>query len=104
MALTADHLIIIGRGRLLANTTKAFVEANSRKDVLVRSPHADALAGLLVGAGGEVVTEDDGALSVTGIEASAIGELKFSGQQPHRHPRADPSARIVGGRLPRPHA
>ena len=48
MAVTADHLIIIGRGRLLADTpTERFIEASARTDVLVRSPRADELARLL---------------------------------------------------------
>jgi ABC-2 type transport system ATP-binding protein len=76
MALTADHLIIIGRGRLLADTTtETFIEANSHKDVLVRSPHAAVLAGVLVGAGAAVVREGDGALLVTGIDAPGIWKL-----------------------------
>ena len=48
MALTADHLIIIGRGRLLADTpTDELIDASARRDVLVRSPPAAELAGLL---------------------------------------------------------
>ena len=51
MALTADHLIIIGRGRLLADLPAAeFIEANARGDVLVRSPRAGDLARLLTAA------------------------------------------------------
>jgi len=76
MALTADHLIIIGRGRLLADTsTESFVAANSRKDVLVRSPQAAAFAPLLLAAGAQVVAEDDLTLSVAGLDAPAIGNL-----------------------------
>ncbi len=48
MAQTADHLVIIGRGRLLADTsTAALIESSARHDVLVRSPRAGELAGLL---------------------------------------------------------
>jgi ABC-2 type transport system ATP-binding protein len=76
MALTADHLIVIGLGRLLADTTtETFVEANAHKDVFVRSPDAAALAALLVGAGAVVLPQGDGALSVTGMDAPGIGEL-----------------------------
>ena len=76
MALTADHLIIIGRGRLLADTaTDAFVAANARHDVFVRSPRAYDLAHALRGAGAEVVPTGDGTLSVIGMDAPAIGEL-----------------------------
>src|SRR6266704_339416 len=54
MALTADHLSI-GRGRLLADTpTDRFVEANARKDLLVRSPQASDLLRLLVTHGATV--------------------------------------------------
>jgi ABC-2 type transport system ATP-binding protein len=76
MALTADHLIIIGRGRLLADTTiTAFVEHNAHKDVLVRAPRAGELADLLVDAGAQVMPAADGALSVSGLDAPAIAEL-----------------------------
>jgi ABC-2 type transport system ATP-binding protein len=75
MALTADHLIIIGRGRLLADSsTEDFVAANSRKDVLVRSPQADTLSRLLVDAGAGVIAESDGALAVTGMDAPTIAQ------------------------------
>jgi ABC-2 type transport system ATP-binding protein len=76
MALTADHLVIIGRGRLLADTpTQRFVESSSRADVLVRSPRAGELAGLLASAGAAVTAGDDGALVVTALAAAAIGDL-----------------------------
>jgi ABC-2 type transport system ATP-binding protein len=76
MALTADHLIIIGRGRLLADTpTERFVESSSRGDVLVRSPRAADLALLLKSNGATVQSEGDDALAVTGMEAPAIADL-----------------------------
>ena len=76
MALTADHLIIIGRGRLLADMpTEQFVESNARTDVLVRSPRADKLAELLTAHGAIVATKSDGALAVTGMEAPAIANF-----------------------------
>jgi ABC-2 type transport system ATP-binding protein len=76
MALTADHLIIIGRGRLLADTsTTAFVEHNAHRDVLVRAPRAGELGDLLVRAGAQVMAAPDGALSVSGLDAPAIAEL-----------------------------
>jgi ABC-2 type transport system ATP-binding protein len=76
MALTADHLVIIGRGRLLADTpTDRFVEANARSDVLVRSPQAGALAELLVARGAAVAAEGDEGLAVTGLDAPAIADL-----------------------------
>jgi len=76
MAQTADHLIVIGRGRLLADTpTAQLIESSTRRDVLVRSPRASELAGLLTARGATVTSEDDGALAVTGLDAPAIGDL-----------------------------
>ena len=76
MSQAADHLIIIGRGRLLADTpTDRFVESSARADVLVRSPRADELAALLTGRGAAVVRQDDGGLAVTGLDAPAIADL-----------------------------
>ncbi|WLW58325.1 ABC transporter ATP-binding protein [Streptomyces sp. YU58] len=78
MELTADHLIVIGRGRLIADTTmKAFIEAHSEREareVFVRSPQAEDLRGML-GAAVQVRTESSDALVVTGLEAAEIGAL-----------------------------
>jgi ABC-2 type transport system ATP-binding protein len=75
MAQTADRLIVIGRGRLIADTTTAdLVESSTRRDVLVRSPRATELADLMKARGGTVKREDDG-LAVTGLDAPAIGDL-----------------------------
>ena len=83
MALSADHLIIIGRGRLLADTpTEAFVEANARRDVFVRSPRAGELAQRMIGAGADVVADGDDALTVTGMEAPAIADLAAADRIP----------------------
>jgi ABC-2 type transport system ATP-binding protein len=76
MALTADHLVVIGRGRLVADAPMAdFVRQSSRRDVVVRSPHTGELAGLLAQYGAVVVAETDGGLSVTGLDAGQIGDL-----------------------------
>jgi ABC-2 type transport system ATP-binding protein len=80
MAVTADHLIVIGRGRLIADCgTREFIERSSERSVLVRSPDAGELAGLIAAEGGTVETEvADGqpaALSVKGMQAPRIGEL-----------------------------
>jgi ABC-2 type transport system ATP-binding protein len=76
MAVTADHLIVIGRGRLIADcTTAEFIERSSEKSVLVRSPDAAVLGELLAKAGGQVRPEPDGALTVARLEAPRIGEL-----------------------------
>ena len=76
MALTADHLVIIGRGRLLADLpTAQLIESSARRDVLLRSPRAAELAPLLTAEGATVAPQDDGALVVTGLAAAAIGDL-----------------------------
>ena len=76
MAQTADHLVIIGRGRLLADVpTAELIESSARRDVLLRSPRAAELAELIAQRGGTVTRQDDGALVVTGLDAAAIGDL-----------------------------
>jgi len=75
VALTADHLIIIGRGRLLAATPTDQFISGTRRDVLVRSPRAGELAGLLTARGAGIRPEGDGGLAVTGLDAPAIGDL-----------------------------
>jgi ABC-2 type transport system ATP-binding protein len=76
IAMVADHLIIIGRGRLLADTSaEKFINSSAHKDVLVRSPRASELSGLIVAGGGTVSRQPDGALVVTGLDAPAIGDL-----------------------------
>jgi len=75
MALIADHLIVIGRGRLLADSPTDQLEASVRADVLVRSPRAGELAALLAAAGASVTAENGSALAVTGLEAPTIADL-----------------------------
>jgi ABC-2 type transport system ATP-binding protein len=76
MALTADHLIVIGRGRLLADMpTQSLTGSSARADVLVRSPRTSELADLLTARGAAVTAEDDGAMAVTGMDAAAIADL-----------------------------
>jgi ABC-2 type transport system ATP-binding protein len=75
MALTADHLIVVGRGRVIANTTtQEFLEQASGNVVLVRSPQADELRGHVVGADVTVVALEPGLLEVHGMTAQQIGE------------------------------
>jgi ABC-2 type transport system ATP-binding protein len=76
MALTAEHLVVIGRGRLVADAPiEELVRQSSRNDVLVRSPAGGAFAGLLTQRGALVTAEPDGGLAVTGLDAAAIGDL-----------------------------
>ncbi|MGH3444624.1 MAG: ATP-binding cassette domain-containing protein [Nocardioidaceae bacterium] len=78
MALMADQLVVIGRGRLIASGPVAdFVKTSRRNAVLVRTPQADALARLLAEEGGQVNAEEPGVLRVTGLDASRIGDLAF---------------------------
>ncbi|WP_260604358.1 ABC transporter ATP-binding protein, partial [Streptomyces sp. WAC05374] len=81
MALTADHLIVIGRGQLLADmSVKDFISANSADFARVRTPQTepaqrDKLMGVLAEAGGQVLSEPDGALRVTGLPLPRISDL-----------------------------
>ncbi len=76
MALTADHLVVIGRGRLIADQPVAeFVAQSSRASVRVRTPRPGQLTAAVVEAGATVHTEPDGALVVNGLGAAAIGDL-----------------------------
>jgi ABC-2 type transport system ATP-binding protein len=76
MAMTADNLVVIGRGRLIAAcSTKEFIEHGSKRSVLVKSPDAAALTELIVAAGGQVTSGDNGAIVVRLIDAAHIGAL-----------------------------
>ena len=75
MALTADHLIVIGRGRLIADTSvDDFVARASAKVVLVRSPELQRLRVLLEGPGVTVEGGERGRLEVHGLTAEQIGD------------------------------
>jgi ABC-2 type transport system ATP-binding protein len=80
MALTADRLVVIGRGRLIAETTVAdFLERGSGNYVKVRTPDADALAARLAANGAVIELHDGDTLHVTGTDADTIGEIARSG-------------------------
>jgi ABC-2 type transport system ATP-binding protein len=75
MALTADHLIVIGRGRLIADTSvDEFVRRASGSLVRVRSPQASQLRELLVSPDVTVASDEIGVLEITGLTAEQIGE------------------------------
>jgi ABC-2 type transport system ATP-binding protein len=76
MALTAEHLVIIGRGRLLADTTMdELIGRVAVGSVLVRSPQASDLRDLLVGQGATVTSAEPGVLQVGGLTAEQIADL-----------------------------
>ena len=76
MALTADHLLVIGRGRLLADTPLAeLISRHSDARVEVRAADPGRLAEDLRAAGAQVTLEPDGSLGVLGFGSKQIGEL-----------------------------
>jgi len=76
MAVTADHVVVIGRGRLIADTSmEEFIARYSENTVLVRSPQAGKLAESLRAVGAQITDRPDGSLLVNGTEAAAIGEV-----------------------------
>ncbi|MGH3004046.1 MAG: ABC transporter ATP-binding protein [Gaiellaceae bacterium] len=76
MALTAEHLIVIGRGRLIADVgVDEFVRRHSRQIVRVRSPQASELAALVAGPDVTVDALERGLLEIEGVGAEQIGEL-----------------------------
>jgi ABC-2 type transport system ATP-binding protein len=78
MENTADHLLVIGRGRLIADCPVAeFIAANSRQSVRVRTPQPSALAAAVTAAGGIVREDGDGVMTVQGLDVRQIGDLAF---------------------------
>ncbi len=76
MAVTAEQLIVIGRGRLIADcATDEFIARSSQRSVLVKSPDAARLTELITAEGGLVKANNGQALTVGGLPAPRIGEL-----------------------------
>jgi ABC-2 type transport system ATP-binding protein len=76
MAQTADHLIVLGKGRIITDAPVADVIAgNTGSRVRVRSPQASQLADLLAASDVSVMRSEAGMLEITGVEASGIGDL-----------------------------
>ncbi|WP_280718539.1 ATP-binding cassette domain-containing protein [Kitasatospora sp. MAP5-34] len=76
MEHTADHLIVVGRGELIAaESLSEFAARGTRVGVTVRTREPAALADLLTAEGGSVRADPDGSLAVTGLDADRIGEL-----------------------------
>jgi ABC-2 type transport system ATP-binding protein len=78
MENTADHLIVIGRGKLIADcTVTEFIERHSRQSVRVRTPQPAELAMAVEAAGGSVRDEGSGQLTVFGLGTDRVGDLAF---------------------------
>jgi ABC-2 type transport system ATP-binding protein len=80
LALTADHLVVIGRGRIIADASvEAFIAQSAQNFVRVRSPQIEELARAVAAAGGATRPEDDGALAISGLPIGAVGDLARDG-------------------------
>jgi ABC-2 type transport system ATP-binding protein len=78
MENTADHLLVIGRGKLIADcTVQEFIASNSVQTVRVRTPQREALASAVALAGGRTLDGADGAIVVQGLDAEQIGDLAY---------------------------
>jgi ABC-2 type transport system ATP-binding protein len=76
MALTASDLVVIGKGKLISqSTTQEFVERSSEASVRVRSPQLGKLGPLLVDKGFTVRDGGDGSLAVSGATSDQIGDI-----------------------------
>ncbi|HEY3606876.1 MAG TPA: ATP-binding cassette domain-containing protein [Pseudonocardiaceae bacterium] len=77
MAVTAEHLIVIGRGKLVADcSTEEFIERSTDQTVVVHSPDAAKLAEVIAAEGGTATPDgDDGMMTVAGMAARRVGEL-----------------------------
>ena len=78
MALTADHLVIIGRGRLLADVSMTEMTASTTSTVRVRSPRIAELVPLLSGPDLIVTAQGADTLSISGLSSANIAETAFA--------------------------
>jgi ABC-2 type transport system ATP-binding protein len=78
MALMADELVVIGRGKMIYNGAMSdFVQTFTKQNVVVRTPAAKTFADALRREGAEVETRPDGSLLISGLETPAVGELAY---------------------------
>ncbi len=78
MESTAQDIIVIGRGKLIANTTiDKFIAENSTGTVKVRTPQVDELAKAVAAAGGTATSGGDEALVVQGLTTDQVGDVAF---------------------------
>ncbi len=81
MALTADLLVVIGKGRLIAEAPVAdFVARSSSQSFRVRVSAPDVFTAAIEAVHGDVATNPDGSMVVTGIDATAIGDAALASQ------------------------
>jgi len=78
MENTADHLIVIGRGKLIADCSMSeFIAQSAGSAVRVRTPAPDQLVTAIAAKGGTATTEPDGALLVRGMATEVVGDIAF---------------------------
>jgi ABC-2 type transport system ATP-binding protein len=78
MENTAEHLIVIGKGKLIADCTmNEFIARSSGAAVRVRTPSPDQLALALAAKGGQATADSDGTLLVRGLTTDAVGDIAF---------------------------
>ena len=74
----ADHVLVMGRGRLIADcTVDEFIAAGSQHSVRVRTPQPEELTRLVATAGGTVRNDGEGVVVVAGLETARIWDLAF---------------------------
>jgi ABC-2 type transport system ATP-binding protein len=78
MENTADHLVVIGKGKLIADSSMTdFIARSSGSAVRVRTPSADQLALALAAEGGRATADGEGVLMVQGLTAEKIGDIAY---------------------------
>jgi ABC-2 type transport system ATP-binding protein len=76
MALMADHLVVIGRGNLIASGAMAdFISTSNRNAVIIRVDNTELMTRELRARNATVVPEPDGRLAITGMDSDAVGGL-----------------------------
>jgi ABC-2 type transport system ATP-binding protein len=79
MEHTADHLIVIGRGRLIVDCPMAeFIGGASAEAAVVKTPDAQRLGDVVSAAGGTLERDEDGDLTVRGLSAEQVAELALA--------------------------
>ena len=79
MEHTADHLIVIGRGKLIADCTmSAFIAGSSGASVRVRTPSAEEFVRAITAKGATAAIDEDGSIEVRGMTTEQLGDLAFS--------------------------